>query len=266
VTGTRDTKARSSGGTRSRVSLETQLVRVLIVALLGLGVLLALFAWETPFRTVLRALFPLERDVLYPQEPLVSLALRHLQLVFASSVLTMLIAVPIGVFVTRPVGQEFLPLTERLAALGQTFPPVAVLSLTYPALGFGFAPSLVALTIYGLLPVLAGTVAGLRAVPSDALEAARGMGMTPAQTLARVELPMAARVILGGIRTSVVVNVGTAAIGAAIGAGGLGLAIFAGLENQNFAYVLEGAAATALIAVWADLSLGSLERVLTRGS
>ncbi len=256
----------SSARPASRSSTESQLAQVVVFSLVALALLLALFAWTTPWQTVLHALFPLERDVLYGQESLVSLALRHLQLVFASSIVTILIAVPLGIFVTRDSGREFLPLVERLAALGQTFPPVAVLSLTYPVLGFGFGPSLVALSIYGLLPVIAGTIAGLRAVPPDALEAARGMGMTPWQTLLRVELPLGARVILGGVRTSVVVNVGTAAIGAAIGAGGLGLPIFAGLENQNFAYVLEGAIPTALLALWADASLGALERALTRGT
>lgn len=255
----------SSSRPTAHSSTESQLARALAFSLAVLAVLLAFFAWTSPWQTVFHALFPLERDVLYGQEPLVGLALRHLQLVFVSSLLTILIAVPLGVFVTRDAGREFLPLVERLAALGQTFPPVAVLSLTYPALGFGFGPSLVALSIYGLLPVIAGTIAGLRAVPADALEAARGMGMTPWQTLLRVELPLGARVILGGVRTSVVVNVGTAAIGAAIGAGGLGLPIFAGLENQNFAYVLEGAIPTALLALWADASLGALERALTRG-
>jgi osmoprotectant transport system permease protein len=247
---------------RSRQPL-ARLLRVIGWSMLGLMALLLLFTWTLPWQTGLRALFALERDVLYPQEPLVALVLRHLQLVFASSALTILIAVPLGIYVTREAGAEFLPLVERLAALGQTFPPVAVLSLAYPVLGFGFAPSLLALSIYGLLPVIAGTIAGLRAVPAEVLEAARGMGMTPWQTLWRVELPLGARVILGGVRTSVVVNIGTAAIGAAIGAGGLGLPIFAGLENQNFAYVLEGAIPTAMLSLWADACLGAVERSLT---
>ena len=236
--------------------------RVLGSSALGLAMLLVLFAQQGLWEALLRPLFPNESAVLYPQESLVSLALRHIGLVAASSAITLVLGLAVGVFVTRPSGREFMPLATGLASVAQTFPPVAILALTYPVLGFGFWPSLVALTLYGLLPVIAGTISGLENVPKSTLDAAQGMGMTAWQTFWTVELPLATRAILGGIRTSVVVNVGTAAIGAAIGAGGLGLPIFAGLENQNFAYVLEGALSTALLALGADTMLAGLERAL----
>jgi osmoprotectant transport system permease protein len=194
------------------------------------------------------------------------LALTHLVLVVASSLLSVLIGLLVAVFVTRAAGHEFLPLALSLSSLAQVFPPVAVLALAYPVLGFGFAPSLLALSLYGLLPVVSGTIAGIQSVSPDALEAARGMGMTQGQMLTRVEMPLAARAILGGVRTSVVVNVGTATIAAAIGAGGLGLPIFAGLENQNFAYVLSGALAVAGLALWADWTLSRLEGLMLGSS
>lgn len=240
--------------------------RAVLGAALALASLLGLFAAAPAWEALLRALFPNEAKVLYPPVSLLSLALRHLELVGASSALTLALGLPLGVYVTRPSGREFLPLVSGAVALGQTFPPVAVLALAYPALGFGFYPTLVALTLYGLLPVVGGAVAGLQAVDAAAVDAARGLGMTPARVLARVELPLALRPLVGGVRTSVVVNVGTAAIGAAIGAGGLGLPIFAGLENQNLAYVLEGALPSALLALWADRSLATLERALARGA
>jgi osmoprotectant transport system permease protein len=234
-------------------------LRFVVVSSLWLGGLLLVFSQPVLWEAVLKPLFPDQPRVLYPASSLFSLALTHLALVVASSLVSVLLGLAVGVFVTRASGKEFLPLALSLGSLAQVFPPVAVLALAYPVLGFGFAPSLLALALYGLLPVVSGAIAGIQSVPADALEASRGMGMTEAQILTRVEIPLAARSILGGVRTSVVVNIGTATIAAAIGAGGLGLPIFAGLENQNFAYVLSGALAVAGLALWADWTLSRLE-------
>ncbi len=237
-------------------------LRLLVISGLWLGGLLLLYSQPTIWEAALKPLFPLEERVLYPTTDLLTLALTHLGLVVASSLLSVILGLSIAVFVTRSVGREFLPLALSLSSLAQVFPPVAVLALAYPVLGFGFAPSLLALSLYGLLPVISGAIAGIQSVSPDALEASRGMGMTEMQILTRVELPLAARAILGGVRTSVVVNIGTATIAAAIGAGGLGLPIFAGLENQNFAYVLSGALAVAGLALWADWTLSRLEGLI----
>lgn len=237
---------------------------VLILALISFAVILFVLTQTRAWEIVLKFLFPLEENVLYGTASLLSLAFTHLRLIAVSSLITTIMGVALGIFVTRVSGREFLPLVSSFTALAQTFPPVAVLALSYPILGFGFYPVLIALCLYGLLPVLTGTLAGIGSVDSAALEAARGMGMTGFQVLARVELPLALRPLLGGIRTSLVINIGTAAIGAAIGAGGLGLPIFAGLENQNFAFVLEGALSVALLALWADWVMGLLENALIR--
>jgi osmoprotectant transport system permease protein len=241
-------------------------LRLVTLSVLWLGALLFLFSQPAIWEAVLKPLFPLETRVLYPASSLFDLALTHLSLVVVSSLLSVLLGLTVAVFVTRAVGREFLPLALSLSSLAQVFPPVAVLALAYPVLGFGFAPSLLALTLYGLLPVISGAIAGIQSVSPDALEASRGMGMTEAQMLTRVEIPLAARAILGGVRTSVVVNIGTATIAAAIGAGGLGLPIFAGLENQNFAYVLSGALAVAGLALWADWTLSKLEVLIGNSS
>jgi osmoprotectant transport system permease protein len=237
--------------------------RVALISALWLGGLLLLFSQSAIWETVLRPIFPLEDRLLYPEQSLLTLALTHLGLVIASSLLSVILGLTVAVFVTREVGREFLPLALSLSSLAQVFPPVAVLAVAYPILGFGFAPSLLALALYGFLPVISGAIAGIGSVPADALEASRGMGMTPLQTLRLVELPLASRAILGGVRTSVVVNIGTATIAAAIGAGGLGLPIFAGLENQNFAYVLSGALAVAGLALWADWTLSKVEGLVS---
>jgi osmoprotectant transport system permease protein len=242
----------------------TSAFRVLALGVLSFALILFVFTQTRAWEIVLKFLFPLEDNVLYGTATLLNLALTHLRLIAVSSFITTVLGVVLGVFVTRPSGREFLPLVSSFTALAQTFPPVAVLALSYPILGFGFYPVLIALCLYGLLPVLTGTLAGIGSVDSAALEAARGMGMTGFQVLTRVELPLALRPLLGGIRTSLVINIGTAAIGAAIGAGGLGLPIFAGLENQNFAFVLEGALAVAMLALWADWVMGLLENALIR--
>ncbi len=226
------------------------------LVLSGLG-LLALFAAQPLWELGLRALYPLEQKVLH-EIPLLTLVLVHLGLLLSSSLVSLFFGVALGGLVTRASWREFLPLVLGLSSLAQVFPPVAVLALAYPTLGFGFAPTLLALALYGLLPIISGTISGLENVESDVLEAAKGLGMSESQLFWRVALPLARPSIVGGIRTSVVINVGTAAIGAAIGADGLGLAIFAGLERQNFALVLEGAIPVMLLALWLD---GLLARV-----
>ncbi|ADV66691.1 ABC transporter permease [Deinococcus maricopensis] len=191
-------------------------------------------------------------------KPLWALTLDHLGLVLLAEVVVLLLAVPLTVFVTRERNGAFLGLTETLVGLGQTVPTLAILALAVPTLGFGVAPTLLGLTLYGLVPVVSNGVAGLRGVDTGALDAARGMGMSGWQRLTRVEVPLALPVWLAGVRTSVVYNVGTATVGAALGAGGLGSPIINGLSEQNTALVLVGAVAAALLALTLDALLGLL--------
>ncbi|MFC1871989.1 ABC transporter permease [Chloroflexota bacterium] len=228
-----------------------------------LTIFTALFLWlvaNTELWTVsLRFLFPQETQVLHPRASLLVLVWEHIQLVAISSSLTILVGVPLGIWVTRPGGRSFLPIVTDLTSFGQTFPPVAVLALAVPLLGFGLVPTVIALFLYGLLPVVRNTIAGLGTVPYNVLDAAYGMGMSRAQALVRVEIPLAARVILAGIRISVVINIGTAMIGAVIGAGGLGSPIVAGLVQDNIAFILEGAVPAAILAILADQLLANVE-------
>ncbi len=151
-----------------------------------------------------------------------------------------------------------------MVAAGQTFPPVAVLAVAVPVVGFGEAPALIALALYGLLPVLQSTLAGIASVPPAAREAAEGLGLSPWQRLLRVELPLAAPVILAGVRTSVIINIGTAAIASTVGAKTLGLPIIVGLSGFNTAYVLQGAVLVGLLAVVTDLGFERLAQRLGR--
>lgn len=206
-----------------------------------------------------RLLAPLSRGAGVPlSAPLWELTLLHLGLVLLSTLIVVLLAVPLGVLATRPGNGAFAQLFEGLSGLGQTVPTLAILALAVPLLGFGLAPTLLGMVLYGLYPVLSGTVAGLLSVPAGLRDAARGMGMTPWQQLRRAELPPALPVILAGVRTATVYNVATATVGAALGAGGLGLPLINGLSQQNPALVLAGAIAAALLALSLDALLGAL--------
>lgn len=217
-------------------------------------------AW---WQEALHFLFPSENPVLHPGAPLSILVWQHIQLVAISSAFTVVVGVTMGIWVTRDTGTDFLPIVSSLASLSQTFPPVAVIALAVPVLGFGALPTIVALILYGMLPILRNTIAGMRSIDRTSLDAAYGIGMSRQQALVRVEIPLALPVILAGIRISVVINIGTAMIGAVIGAGGLGSPIVAGLVRDNLAFVVEGAVPAALLAILVDRLLANLEAGLT---
>ena len=229
------------------------MLALLLLAVLGMAELKPVFA----------ALFPELERPMYEQDSFSSLMLAHLSLVGLSSSLAILVGMGAGIFVTRSAGREFRPLVETLAAAGQTFPPVAVLAVAVPLIGFGELPALIALALYGWLPVLQATLAGIGSVPQDSQETAEGLGMSNRQRLLRIELPLAAPVILAGIRTSVIVNIGTAAIASTVGAKTLGLPIIVGLSGFNTAYVIQGAVLVGLLAVTADLAFEALARRLS---
>jgi osmoprotectant transport system permease protein len=232
---------------------------ILGVALGAFVVLIANTGW---WEAGLRFLFPGEATVMHPRAGLLVLVWEHIQLVAISSSITIIVGIPLGIWVSRPSGHDFLPIVTDITSFGQTFPPVAVLALAVPVLGFGLMPTVVALFLYGLLPVVRNTIAGLRAVPPNLLDAAYGMGMSRWQALFRVELPLSAQVILAGVRVSVIINIGTAMIGAVIGAGGLGSPIVAGLVRDNLAFIIEGALPAALLAILADQFLANIENSL----
>ena len=214
--------------------------------------------------SILAPLFPHLQDILYPRASLLRLFGEHLLLVLLSGISAFVTGIFLGISVTRPWGREFLQSVQDLTALLQTFPPVAVLTLAVPAVGFGFTPAYLALFIYSILPIVRNTITGLLSVPQPLKEAARGMGMTPLQVLIKAELPQAFPAILTGTRISIIINIGTATIGGVIGAGGLGVAIVAGLVRDNTAFVLQGAIAAAGLAFLADYLFELWEQKMNR--
>ena len=229
----------------------------------SLAALLALTLGMPALRPLFAALFPeLDRPV-YQQDSFAALVLAHVALVAASSAVAIVAGSVLGVAVCRPAGRAFRPLLESLLAMSQSFPPVAVLAVAAPLIGFGEAPALIALVLYGVLPIAQGTLAGLDAVPAATRDVAQGLGFAPWQALWRVELPLAAPVILAGVRTSVVINIGTATIASTVGAKTLGSPIIVGLSGFNTAYVIQGAVLVALLAICCDQLFERLQRRLS---
>ncbi|WP_224749936.1 ABC transporter permease [Halomonas sp. ML-15] len=201
---------------------------------------------------VFRLIAPDNRTLIYQRDSFASLVVNHLMLVGVASLCAIVVGMGAAILVTRQWGRDFLPLVGQLASIGQTFPPVAVLALAVPVLGFGSTPTIVALVLYGLLPIVRNTLVGIQGINPGVMESARGMGMSGRQILWQVELPLARPVILAGIRTSVTINIATAAIGSTIGARTLGDPIIAGIVNGNTAFILQGALLIALLALCVD--------------
>ncbi|MEO8293975.1 MAG: glycine betaine ABC transporter substrate-binding protein [Gemmatimonadota bacterium] len=192
-----------------------------------------------------------------------SLTLRHLVLVSVSLLAAILLAVPLGLLLERSRGSAESVI--RSVGLMQTIPSIALLAFMLPLLGIGMVPALVALFLYSLYPILRNTYTGIRDAAPAAVSAATALGMTPGQVLFQVRLPLAAPVIMAGIRTAAVINVGTATLAAFIGAGGLGDPIVAGLALSDTRMILSGALPAALLALLVDLILGLVERGVTPG-
>ncbi len=196
-------------------------------------------------------------------EEILELTLEHLWLVGVSTLLAVLIGIPLGIVSAHwPVWNK--PVLGS-ANIIQTIPSLALFGFLLPVPWIGARAdrlAILALTLYALLPVIRNTYTGIRGVDPSVVEAGRGMGLTDRQLLLQVELPLAVSVILSGVRVAVVVSVGLATIAAAIGAGGLGEFIFRGLAMVNNQLILTGAIPAAVLALSADFSLGWLERRL----
>jgi osmoprotectant transport system permease protein len=190
------------------------------------------------------------------------LLMAHIQLTAISAGLAILTSVPLGIFITRPRFRRSEWLIVNIANLGQTIPSLAILALAMSFLGIGMPTAIVALYVYSLLPVLQNTIAGLDSVQPEMKDAAKGMGMTPLQILFRIELPNASSSILAGIRTAVVLNIGTAALAYLIGGGGLGVWIFTGIQLYDNQTLISGAIPVTLLAVLVDFIFRGLQYVL----
>jgi len=194
------------------------------------------------------------------------LSLQHLYIVAVSSALAIIVAVPAGIWMSRPRNQRRALAFMQVLNVGQAVPKLALLTLAMTLVGVGAPAAIIALWVATILPITVNTYEGLRAVPPHLLEAAEGLGMTPREILLRVEIPNALAVMFAGLRTALAINVGTAPLAFLVGGGGLGELIFTGIDLNDYGMMLAGAIATAGLAMLVDMLCGLAQRVsVSRG-
>lgn len=186
----------------------------------------------------------------------------HLQLTLVSTALVIAIAVPLGVLLTRAGARRWSSPFIGVANIGQAVPSIGVIVLLAVTVGIGFDKAIIALVAYSTLPVLRNTMVGLQQVDRPLIEAGRGMGMTKLAVLGRIELPLAVPVMLAGIRTALIINVGTATLATFINAGGLGFIIDNGIRLNRELVLITGSVLTAVLALTVDWLAGMVEDVL----
>lgn len=194
---------------------------------------------------------------------------RHVVLTVLSTVIVVSLAVPLGIFATRPGTRRFAPIIIGLGNAGQAIPSLGLLAIVFVAFGYipalpstGVVPVTVALVAVSFLPILRNTMVGLQGVDRDVLEAGQGMGMSTQQVLRRIELPLAVPVMLAGVRTALIINVGTATLAFLFGGGGLGFIIFTGFNLKRTPVLVTGAVLAAMLALLVDYIGGLIEEWL----
>lgn len=186
----------------------------------------------------------------------------HLQLTVVSTLIVLAIAIPLGIALSRKGAKIATPIVLSLANIGQGAPAIGVIALLAVGLGIGFWTAIIALSVYSILPALRNTLVGLQQVDPALVDAGRGIGMSAPAVLFRVELPLATPVILAGIRTTLVLNVGVAALAAFIGAGGLGNLVVTGVKLYEFPVLILGSVLIAILALLVDWVAAIAERYL----
>lgn len=226
--------------------------------ILGLGALLLIYynSLDLENATIQQASALDWSTKLWPQ------TVQHLTIAFWATLLVIAIAVPLGIVLTRPSVRKVAPYVLTVANSGQALPAYGLLILFLILLGQGTSTVVWALALYALLPVLRNTMVGLDNVDRATIEAGRGMGMTKRQALTRIELPLAVPVIIAGVRTATIINIGMATLAFLIGGGGLGITINSGLKLQQNEVLIVGAVMVALVALTFDWLGAVAERYL----
>lgn len=245
-------------------STRTSLLHYLGMPVLLGSTLLGLYLWISG-----QQLDSVEERVL-TQDFIVEATLQHMLLASLSTVAVLVLAIPLGILATRPGRERSAAAIIGLGNAGQAIPSLGLLALLFFLFAeiswlpsTGTVPVVVALTAYSFLPILRNTMVGLDGVDASVLEAGRGMGMSNRQVLRRLELPLAVPVILAGVRTALVINIGTAALAFLFGGGGLGTIIFRGYQLNRTTVLVVGAVLTAGLALLVDWLAGLLEEHMT---
>lgn len=220
-----------------------------------LGALIALMSTQARADDLWSTISQYRSDIVYQ-------SVHMMMMVLVAGVLAIIVAVPAGIYLSRPSQRRGAAVVMQSLNAGQAVPKLALLALAMSVMGIGAIPAIFGLWVATLLPIALNTYEGLRAVPPALIEAATGMGMTPWQILWRVELPNALYVIFAGVRTALAITVGTAPLAFLIGGGGLGELIFTGIDLNDFGMLLAGAVPTALLAILTDAFIGQMQRML----
>lgn len=256
MTALQDELVVASGEPRERTGFDKSLIVVPVIVVLGLGIVFAYMSTQT-FDSI-------EARALEPGVVLTRLG-EHLYLSAISTIAVMIIAVPIGIWLSRPRMARARPAVLAFAGFMQALPPFGlIVLLAFTPLGFGAITAIIALVLAALLPVLTNTVVGLIGVDRSIVEAARGVGLSERQTLTKVELPLAIPVVVAGVRVALVLNVGTATLATYIGAGGLGDIIDGMLKLGRPNGTLLAASLVAALALLVDWLAGLAEYAVRR--
>ena len=194
------------------------------------------------------------------RHPILRQTLEHIQLTFLATFLAILLAVPFAIYMSDK--KKIAGIALSFTGIIQTIPSLALLGFMIPLFGIGFIPAVIALFLYALLPILRNTYTGLQSTDPILIEAGTGMGMTRSQILRQIQIPLAMGIIMAGIRTALIINIGTATLAAFIGAGGLGESIITGITLNDHTMILWGAIPAALLALVADQGMALVERAV----
>ncbi|KAF0225086.1 MAG: osmoprotectant uptake system [Erysipelotrichaceae bacterium] len=220
-----------------------------------IGLYLALFLWWIFDFATIKSLF-LEglgqRPDLIQRTSLAELALQHLNIVFISTSIAIVIGLGLGMIIHYTHLEELKDMALKLASIGETIPSAAIIALSVPLYGYGDRPIILALIIYAILPILRNTIVGLESISKPIIDAAKGVGLSKWQQMIKIELPLSQPTLLAGIRTALVINISAATIGATVGAGGFGVPIIAGIRTYDPVMVIQGSIPVILMALFAD--------------
>jgi|GEM_PF-890438 len=212
-----------------------------------------LTAWNTfYFESWLHKVFPQFKNVIYPGATPEELFIDHLKITFYSSFGALVFSCIFSALIFTRFFADFKKLIIDLASFLQTIPSVAIIGVVIPVLGYGLIPIVIALVAYSILPVTLNIVRGLESVPEFYLETAEALGLSKSFIFFKVKLPLAAPVIIAGIKNMLIINVSAATMGALVGAGGLGVPIMAGIHDFNPAFIIQGSVPTAAMALLID--------------
>lgn len=238
-----------------RVAVWWDRIGLIGMPLFIVGVLLANYLWVSSLELDSIEMRNLNAD------NITKLLRQHIVLSLVSTVLVVLIAIPAGIAVTRPAFSKGTPIVLAIGNAGQAIPSLGFITIIVIWFGVGFWPVIVGLVAYSALPILRNTMVGLQQVDQNVIKAARGMGLSPKQVLARVELPLAVPVMLAGIRTALIINVGTASLAFLYNAGGLGLMIQTGIQLNRDPILITGVVLVASLALTVDYLASVLGRL-----